>query len=120
MNKLLYHPRNTLAALKFLDLKPGATKVEIKSVYRRMALKYHPDKGGTNKEFQDIKLSYDYLVKHGTEVSLPQRAPAPVPVSSWKRSPLSIRFAYGVRVNINSTSTNGSSTSNGMYVNVTG
>jgi len=35
--------------------------VDLKKIYHKQALKIHPDKGGSNKEFQDLQEAYDYL-----------------------------------------------------------
>ena len=38
---------------KILDLKPGATSSEIKKSYRKLALKYHPDRNPSNVEAEE-------------------------------------------------------------------
>ena len=52
---------------KVLGLAPGATKKQIKSAYRKLAFKYHPDQNksaGAARKFQEITEAYDYLLKH--------------------------------------------------------
>ena len=52
---------------KVLGLSPGATSKQIKSVYRKLALKYHPDRNssyGAKQKFQEITEAYDYLLEH--------------------------------------------------------
>lgn len=44
-----------------LGVSKTATKAEIKQAYRRMANKYHPDKGGDSAQFQKIQKAYDVL-----------------------------------------------------------
>lgn len=49
---------------KILEIKQSASKEEIKSAYRKMALKWHPDKNtqrDTTKEMQDVNEAYHIL-----------------------------------------------------------
>ncbi len=57
---------------KTLGLSPGSSQKEIKTAYRRLALKYHPDRNrsaGASKKFQEITTAYEYLTKQYQEVS---------------------------------------------------
>jgi len=50
-----------------LGLAPGATKKQIKSAYRKLAFKYHPDRNqsaGAARKFQEITEAHDYLLDH--------------------------------------------------------
>lgn len=48
---------------KILGVDKDATRPEIKKAYKRLAMKYHPDRdGGDKAEFEKIKLAYDVLV----------------------------------------------------------
>ena len=52
---------------KVLGLSQGATSKQIKAAYRKLALKYHPDRNsssGAKQLFQDITEAYDYLLEH--------------------------------------------------------
>ncbi len=64
--------QDTNWAYKVLEIEPGASIEEIKKAYRKMAMKYHPDKlndlgeelkkAGTEK-FRSVKEAYDLLKK---------------------------------------------------------
>tara|TARA_R110001599_G_scaffold63968_3_gene178188 strand:- start:283 stop:789 length:507 start_codon:yes stop_codon:yes gene_type:complete len=47
---------------KFFDLIPPKTKDEIKKKYRKLCLKYHPDKGGDSEKFIQLQNSYNNLL----------------------------------------------------------
>ena len=44
-----------------LGLKKNANRNEIKSAYRLLAKKYHPDTGGDNEKFLDLQLAWETL-----------------------------------------------------------
>ena len=46
---------------KLLGVDRFATLDQIKKGYKKMAIKYHPDKGGDSSLFQQIKEAYDIL-----------------------------------------------------------
>jgi len=46
---------------KILELDKNCTKNEIKKKYRKMCLKYHPDKDGDNEKFIKIHEAYETL-----------------------------------------------------------
>lgn len=46
---------------EILGLKRGASSAEIKAAYRRLAQKYHPDKGGDQERFKEINEAYQVL-----------------------------------------------------------
>ncbi|MEX2145232.1 MAG: DnaJ domain-containing protein [Candidatus Spechtbacterales bacterium] len=44
-----------------LEVPRGASKEEIKKAYRRLAHKYHPDRGGDEEKFKEINAAYQVL-----------------------------------------------------------
>ncbi|GEN28424.1 hypothetical protein HVA01_20700 [Halovibrio variabilis] len=65
-------PDRTTRALSVLGLTPGASRIEVRHAYRRMAQLHHPDRFYSESEhqvalasarFQRIKNAYDYLMQ---------------------------------------------------------
>jgi hypothetical protein len=54
---------STVSAYNILGLPVGASKLEIKSAFRQLAKKYHPDAGGQQKDFVKIREAYEVLIK---------------------------------------------------------
>ena len=50
-------------ALAVLGLPSDATRQQIKRRYRELAKKYHPDRGGDQKEMRRIIAAYQLLMK---------------------------------------------------------
>lgn len=50
-------------ALKVLGLPSNATPQQIKRRYRTLAKRYHPDKGGDQRQMQRIIAAYQVLMK---------------------------------------------------------
>lgn len=66
-----------------LDLQPGATPADVRRAYRKAALRAHPDKGGTEKDFHSVALAFEALssaavrvVDHGLILAAERRAAA--------------------------------------------
>ena len=51
----------TTEPFAILNLSQGATQTQIKSAYKRMAMKHHPDRGGSATEFQKVRTAYEVL-----------------------------------------------------------
>merc|ERR1719245_2858257 len=54
-------PVDTTGFYKALEVDKGASEPEIKKAYRKLAVKYHPDKGGDPEKFKDITRAYEVL-----------------------------------------------------------
>jgi curved DNA-binding protein len=52
---------NIMDYYKILNVSETSTKEEIKSAYRKLAAKHHPDRGGDTAQFQEIQSAYDVL-----------------------------------------------------------
>ena len=64
--------KDTTSAYRVLEITPDASDEELKKAYRRMALKYHPDRvahlgddvqKAANAKFQDLNASYEQIKK---------------------------------------------------------
>ena len=47
---------------ELLKIFPPVTEKEIKIAYHKLALMYHPDKGGSNEKFVEINEAYNELL----------------------------------------------------------
>jgi curved DNA-binding protein CbpA len=55
---------------KVLGIAPGSTEGQIKTAYRKLALKFHPDLNNSSEaqaKFQEINDAYKYLLKQGDD-----------------------------------------------------
>ena len=50
---------------KRLNLERSASSVDIKKAFQRLALQHHPDKGGNEETFKEIRQAYDILSDEG-------------------------------------------------------
>lgn len=64
--------KDTTSAYRILEVTPDATEEELKKAYRRMALKYHPDRvahlgddmqKAANAKFQELNAAYEQVKK---------------------------------------------------------
>jgi DnaJ like chaperone protein len=64
--------KDTTSAYRILEITPDASDEELKKAYRRMALKYHPDKvahlgddvqKAANAKFQELSAAYEQIKK---------------------------------------------------------
>lgn len=47
---------------KILEISENASKDDIKKAYKKLAMKHHPDKGGTEAKFKEITSAYESLI----------------------------------------------------------
>jgi molecular chaperone DnaJ len=57
----LYNIKTMQDLYQILGVNKNATDEEIKQAYRKLAMKHHPDRGGDEKRFQEIKNAYEVL-----------------------------------------------------------
>jgi DnaJ-class molecular chaperone len=57
----LYNVKTMQDLYQTLGVNKNATPEEIKQAYRRLAMTHHPDRGGDEKQFQEIKNAYEVL-----------------------------------------------------------
>jgi DnaJ like chaperone protein len=64
--------KDTQSAYKILEIQPDVSDEEVKKAYRKMALKYHPDRvahlgddvqKAANKKFQELNAAYESVKK---------------------------------------------------------
>lgn len=63
-----------------LGVQPGASKDDIKKAYKKLAMKYHPDRGGDEEKFKEVTEAYEIL--SGKRQA--QSAPGGFGGSSWE------------------------------------
>ncbi len=72
-----------------LELPSGASLEDIKRAYRKLALKYHPDKNQAKtaeEKFKQVNAAYEYLTSL-TEASRSRADPPPVSVHRTRATP---------------------------------
>ncbi|KDD71550.1 hypothetical protein H632_c4813p0, partial [Helicosporidium sp. ATCC 50920] len=78
LQRQIYHLRHT-KNYAALEVPLGASKADIKVAYRKLALRWHPDKNPTcreeaEKKFQEISRAYDALMTTDEDQTVEQLA----------------------------------------------
>ena len=63
--QITYKPekKQKLNPYKILDVPKNYDEKVLKKAYLRMAMKTHPDRGGTQEQFQQVSIAYSVLLK---------------------------------------------------------
>lgn len=70
--KAMFYKTDIYSSYKILEITPEANDEELKKAYRRMAVKYHPDKvshlgeefrKAANEKFQEVNAAYEHIKK---------------------------------------------------------
>jgi len=71
-----------------LNLHPGASLADVRTAYRKAALRSHPDKGGTAKDFHSVTLAFEALSNAASQAVDPDlhSAASPAAAASKKGS----------------------------------
>lgn len=74
-------------AHEVLGVKQNSSQQDIKSAFRKLAMKYHPDKGGDETKFKEINEAHDILINNTNTNNLSHRNPhgSQVHVSAAKK-----------------------------------
>lgn len=62
-------------ALAVLKLDRDATPEQIKAAYRKAALRYHPDKGGSREDWDTLQEAYKRLVNPSLDNDVERSTP---------------------------------------------
>jgi DnaJ-class molecular chaperone len=62
---------NRSEAAALLGVQPGAPEEEVKKAYRKKAMEHHPDRGGNEETFKNVKAAYELLTGLGPQGQQP-------------------------------------------------
>lgn len=57
-------PRHLQAEYRLLHLQAEISLAEVRSQYRELAKRYHPDAGGSHADFLALQLAYEQVTEH--------------------------------------------------------
>jgi DnaJ-class molecular chaperone len=79
-----------------LGLEESASDEDIKRAYKRMAMQYHPDRGGDVSQFQEIQEAYDTLTNPDRRAQWQQQKNF---ANSMNHGPFGFQFNFGPDLN---------------------
>ncbi len=79
---------------EILGVDPNASLGEIKKAYRKLARKWHPDKGGNIEVFRPIKEAYDILTIYLEQKNVPKNVQA---VRVWEHAEKMLREGLALK-----------------------
>ena len=55
----------TISPYNVLNIHPNCTLDEVKNQFKKLAVQYHPDKGGDTAEFRRAQEAHEVMAAHG-------------------------------------------------------
>jgi len=69
-----------------LNIPPGSSQEDIKKAYKKLAMKYHPDRGGNEDKFKEVTEAYEVL----SGKRRPRNQPPPPPNPGFGFDPFDV------------------------------
>jgi len=95
-----------------LKINENSSKDDIKKAYYKLILKHHPDKGGNNETFIEIKRAYESLLINSIKNKTTHSSPINNNKSSYSTSNYNNKSSYSSPINNNKSSYSSSNNTN--------